>query len=90
MLLGSINAQKGCELDDRHIYWPPPAEALIPLVEAMARDSAKAAHELGIEFDMDDPQVAREVMLATFDALFLGGKDNKGKGAGGKSARDTS
>jgi hypothetical protein len=44
---------------------------LIELAKALGRASATACHKLGIRFDMDDPQVARDVMLATFDGLFL-------------------
>lgn len=44
--------------------------ALEELVKSLARISARACHELGIEFDMDDPEVAREVMKMTFEAVF--------------------
>ena len=43
--------------------------ALEDLAKLLGRASAKACHELGITFDMDDPQVARDVMMATFEAL---------------------
>ena len=48
-------------------------EAILRLARAMGRASAAAAHRLGIDFDMDDPQVARDVMMATFEGLFLSG-----------------
>lgn len=44
--------------------------ALEDVVKAMARAAAKACHELRIEFEMDDPEVARDVMRATFEGLF--------------------
>jgi hypothetical protein len=40
------------------------------LIKVMARASARASHRLGIRFDMDDPEVARDVIKATFDGLF--------------------
>ncbi|MEA3044663.1 MAG: hypothetical protein QOH47_2501 [Sphingomonadales bacterium] len=58
-------------MTDRYVNWPPPTEALAPLVESLARISARACHEMGIQFDMDDPQVARELLSITFDAVFL-------------------
>ena len=45
--------------------------ALEELARVLGRASANACHELGISFDMDDPQVAREVMMATFEGLVL-------------------
>lgn len=45
--------------------------ALEELAKLLGRASAKACHELGITFDMDDPQVARDVMMATFEGLVL-------------------
>lgn len=44
--------------------------ALEDLVRQLARISARACHDLGIRFDMDDPDVAREVMKMTFEAVF--------------------
>ena len=46
-------------------------QSLTELARLLGRASAKACHEIGITFDMDDPQVARDVMMATFDGLFL-------------------
>lgn len=66
-------------MTDRYVNWPPPTEVLIPLIEAMARVSARAAQEQGIEFDMDDPEVARAVIMATFDGLFPAKSPSKGK-----------
>lgn len=43
--------------------------ALEDLVKQLARISARACHELGIRFDMDDPEVAREVMKMTLEAV---------------------
>ena len=45
--------------------------ALESLIKIMARATVDACHKLGIEFDMDDPAVARNVMKATFEGLFL-------------------
>ena len=45
--------------------------ALEELARVLARASARACHELGITFDMDDPKVARDVMMATFEGLVL-------------------
>ncbi|HEX5184976.1 MAG TPA: hypothetical protein VFW19_17695 [Allosphingosinicella sp.] len=54
------------------------------LIRLIARTAAKASIKLGIEFDMDDPQVARDVMKATFDGLFLPPPAKKRRG--GKAA----
>lgn len=51
--------------------WPPPPEALLPLARALARATARACLDLGIEPDMDDPAVARETLEIAFDAPFL-------------------
>ena len=45
--------------------------ALEELAKALGRVSARACHEMGIRFDMDDPEVAREVVKLTFDGMFL-------------------
>lgn len=45
-------------------------QALENLIKLMARAAAKACHDLRIDFDMDDPEVARDVMRATFEGLF--------------------
>lgn len=45
--------------------------ALEDLAKLLGRASAKACHELGVTFDMDDPQVARDVMMATLEGLVL-------------------
>lgn len=44
--------------------------ALEDLIKLLGGAGARACHELGITIDMDDPQVARDVMMATFDGLF--------------------
>ena len=41
------------------------------LITLLARTAANAAHRLGIELDMDDPEVARDILEATFEGLFL-------------------
>ena len=45
--------------------------ALEDLAKLLGRANARACHELGISFDMDDPQVARDVMMATLEGLVL-------------------
>jgi len=45
--------------------------ALEDFAKLLGRASANACHELGIGFDMDDPQVARDVMMATLEGLVL-------------------
>lgn len=44
--------------------------AVQDLAKLLGRRTAQACVQLGIDFDMDDPQVAREVMMAAFDGLF--------------------
>lgn len=46
-------------------------EKLLDLATALGRVSAQVCHKMGIQFDMDDPEVAREVMKLTFDGMFL-------------------
>ena len=46
-------------------------QSLMELAMILGRASAEACHKLGITFDMDDPQVARDVMMATFEGLVL-------------------
>lgn len=45
--------------------------ALEGLVCSIARASAQASENLGVEFDVDDPRVARWLMLATFEGLLM-------------------
>jgi hypothetical protein len=45
--------------------------ALEGLVSSIARASAQASERLGVEFDVDDPRVARWLMLATFEGLLM-------------------
>ena len=47
------------------------------LIKLIARTAAEASVRLGIEVDMDDPQVARAVMKATFEGLFLSQPEKK-------------
>ena len=44
--------------------------ALENIIKIMARATVDACDRLGIEFDIDDPEVARNVMKATFEGLF--------------------
>ena len=53
-------------------------QALVELIKIMAREAARVFVELGLEFDMDDPDVARDVMKATFDGLFMRSALEKG------------
>ena len=46
-------------------------EALASLVTGIARTSARVAHDMGVEFDVADPRVARWLMLTTFEGLFM-------------------
>lgn len=45
-------------------------EALKGLVKSIAHTSARATHDLKVEFDVEDPRVARWLILATFEAMF--------------------
>jgi hypothetical protein len=44
--------------------------ALESLIKITARVTVDACYKLGIDFDIDDPEVAQEVMKATFEGLF--------------------
>lgn len=57
--------------------------ALEDLARILGRASAEACHRLGITFDMDDPQVAREVMMATFEGLVFSKPQKRGTSAKG-------
>ena len=46
-------------------------ETLHDIARLLGRVSAQVCHKMGIQFDMDDPEVAREVMKLTFDGMFL-------------------
>ena len=52
---------------------PERQEALKNLARHLARISARVMAEKNIEVNMDDPAVAREMLQATFDAVFLSG-----------------
>ena len=43
--------------------------ALEDLAKILGRASAEACHKLSISFDMDDPQVARDVIMAALEGL---------------------
>lgn len=45
-------------------------EKLHDLARALGRVSAQVCHKMRIKFDMDDPEVAREVIKMTFEGLF--------------------
>lgn len=57
--------------------------ALEDLARILGRASADACHRLGVTFDMDDPQVAREVMMASFEALVFSRPQKRGPSAKG-------
>ncbi len=44
-------------------------EALFDFVRVLARATARASVQAGVRFDIDDPDVAREIIMVTFDAL---------------------
>jgi hypothetical protein len=46
-------------------------ESLMELARILGRAITRTCHEHGLEFDMDDPQVTREVMMAALEALVL-------------------
>lgn len=46
-------------------------QQLMELARIMGRAAARAAHKRGLHFDLNDPQVQKDMMHATFDALFL-------------------
>jgi hypothetical protein len=46
-------------------------KALEDLARGLGRISARVCHEMKIRFDMDNPEVAREVLTITFEAMFL-------------------
>ncbi len=53
--------------------------ALENLAKLLASASAQACHKLGIEFDMSDPQVACDVVKATFEGLFSSRRTQPGR-----------
>ena len=46
-------------------------QSLVELARILGRATAEACHKLRIDFDMDDPQVARDVIMAAFEGLVL-------------------
>ena len=49
-----------------------PHPALIELAKFLGRITARVAHEAHLDLPLDeDPQLAREIMMITFDAIFL-------------------
>ena len=54
-------------------------EALHNLARLLGRVSANACHELGLEPDMNDPEVAKEIMIATLEALVLSKPSDRAK-----------
>ena len=41
------------------------------LITGIAQTSVRAAHDIGLEFDVDDPRVVRWIILTTFEGMFL-------------------
>ena len=41
------------------------------LIATIAQTSARAAYDIGVEFDVDDPRVARWLILTTFEGMFM-------------------
>ena len=48
------------------------------LIKSIARVTVDACTKLGVEFDMDDPEVARDVFGAVIDGLFKSPAPSKG------------
>ena len=46
-------------------------QALVELAQVLGRATADGCHKPGISFDMDDPLVARDVMMAALEGLVL-------------------
>ena len=44
-------------------------QSLVELARILGRATAEACHKLRIDFDMDDPQVARDVIMAALEGL---------------------
>ena len=40
------------------------------LIAKIAQTSVRAAHNIGVEFDVDDPRAARWLILTTFEGMF--------------------
>jgi len=77
---------------------PETKQALIDLARYLGRVTARALAECNFRLDVDDPEVAREVMKITFEAVFLSGgsarsgssKGNRAKRKGGSPERASS
>lgn len=46
-------------------------QSLMDLARILGRATAEACHKLRIDFDMDDPQVVRDIMAAEFEGMVL-------------------
>ena len=53
-------------------------QALMQLARILGRAIADGCHKLGVAFDMDDPQVVRDLITVTFEALVYS-KPRRGK-----------
>ncbi len=48
---------------------PVTTQALEQLINSIAHASVRAAHNMGVVFDVDDPRIARWLILATFEGM---------------------
>lgn len=46
-------------------------EQLMELARILGRAGAEAAHRLGLQFDVNNPEGARDLLLATFQGVLL-------------------
>src|SRR5258706_9143883 len=67
----SFRAERGCSVVDDSDEAEAPKAALRELVAILARASAKASFRIGVDFDVDDPRVARWLILATFEGICM-------------------
>ena len=58
-------------MTDDHDRHEAARKALASLVSEIARVSVRVSHDMGVEFDVADPRVARWLMLATFEGRFM-------------------
>ena len=59
-------------LSDRPTRVDTGREELLELAGVLGRVAAEASHRIGVEFDVDNPEVARDLVTITFDALLVG------------------
>ena len=78
----------------RAVAWdaasPETKQALIDIARYLGRITARAMADRNFRLDMDDPEVAREVMKTTFEVVFLsdgGSRSGSSKGSRAKERR---